>query len=100
MEALSAEAATISYSATGDVFQYIYSVLMTKNHQNFQSRCLVYEFAFTSIFLTILIMVTEELIKEKLWLLPFFMAVATYCYYEKVRRTMRTTIVSYLLKEF
>ena len=77
MEALLAEAATISYSATGDVFQYIYSVLMTKNHQNFQSRCLVYEFAFTSIFLTILIMVTEELIKEKLWLLPFFMAVAT-----------------------
>ena len=28
------------------------------------------------------------------------MAVATYCYYEKVRRTMRTAIVSYLLKYF
>ena len=27
------------------------------------------------------------------------MAVATYCYYEKVRRTMRTGIVSYLLKQ-
>ena len=26
------------------------------------------------------------------------MAVATYCYYEKVRRTMRIAIVSYLLK--
>ena len=26
------------------------------------------------------------------------MAVATYFYYEKVRRTMRTAIVSYLLK--
>ena len=28
------------------------------------------------------------------------MAVASYCYYEKVRRTMRTAIVSYLLKFF
>ena len=28
------------------------------------------------------------------------MAVASYCYYEKVRRTMRTAIVSYLLKCF
>ena len=26
------------------------------------------------------------------------MSMATYCYYEKVRRTMRTAIVSYLLK--
>ena len=28
------------------------------------------------------------------------MAVATYFYYEKVRRTMRTAIASYLLKGF
>ena len=35
--------------------------------------------------------------KNSLWLLPFYMAVATYCYYEKVRRMMRTAIVSYLL---
>ena len=28
------------------------------------------------------------------------MAVASYCYYEKVRRTMRTAIVSYLLEYF
>ena len=35
--------------------------------------------------------------KNYLWLLPFYMAVATYCYYEKVLRTMRTAIVSYLL---
>ena len=28
------------------------------------------------------------------------MAVASYCYYEKVRRTMRIAIVSYLLKYF
>ena len=28
------------------------------------------------------------------------MAVFSYCYYEKVRRTMRTAIISYLLKYF
>ena len=36
--------------------------------------------------------------KSSLWLLPSYMTVATYCYYEKVRRTMHTAIVSYLLK--
>ena len=36
--------------------------------------------------------------KHSPWLLPFYMAVATYSYYEKVRRTMRTAIVPYLLK--
>ena len=39
--------------------------------------------------------------KNYSWLLPFFVAVATYCYYKKVRRTMyrtmRTAIVSHLL---
>ena len=38
--------------------------------------------------------------KNSLWLLPFYKAVATYFYYEKVRRTMRNAIVSYLLKNF
>ena len=33
-------------------------------------------------------------------LIPFYVTVASYCYYEKVRRTMRTAIVSYLLKYF
>ena len=37
--------------------------------------------------------------KNSLWLLPFYMAVATYFYYEKVRRTMRNAIISYFLKE-
>ena len=37
--------------------------------------------------------------ESSLWLLPIYMAVATYCYYEKVGRTMRTAIVLYLLKE-
>ena len=36
--------------------------------------------------------------KNSLWLLPFSLAVATYFYYEKMRRTMRTTIVSYFFK--
>ena len=36
--------------------------------------------------------------KNYLWLLSFYMAVATYFYYKKVRRMMRTPIVSYILK--
>ena len=32
--------------------------------------------------------------KSSLWLLPYYMAVATYFYYEKVSRTMRTATVS------
>ena len=35
--------------------------------------------------------------KSSSWLLLFYMAVATYFHYEKVHRTMRTAIVSYLL---
>ena len=35
--------------------------------------------------------------KKTLWLLPFYMVVSTYFHYEKVRRTMRTVIVSNLL---
>ena len=56
-----AEAATSSYSATGDFVQYIYLVLVAKNHHSIQSRFLVRELPFTAIFLTILIMVTEQL---------------------------------------
>ena len=37
--------------------------------------------------------------KNSSWLLLFYMAVAAYCYYKKVRRTMRSAIVSYLLKQ-
>ena len=36
--------------------------------------------------------------KNSLWLLPFYMVVAFFFYYEKVCRTMRTAIVSKLLK--
>ena len=45
-----AEAATSSYSVTGNFLQYIYSVPVTKNHENNQSRCLVHEFSLTDIF--------------------------------------------------
>ena len=45
-----AEAATGSYSETGDSLQYIYSVLVSKNHRNIRSRCLVQELSFTDIF--------------------------------------------------
>ena len=38
-----AEAATGNYSVTGDSLQYIYSVPVTKNHRNIQSRCLVHD---------------------------------------------------------
>ena len=93
-----AEAATSSYSATDDFLQYIYSVLMTENHQNIRSRCLVHEFSFTVIFNDINHGYRAAILKKNpLWQLPFYMAVATYFDYEKLRRTMRTAIVSYLL---
>ena len=53
------EAATSSYSATGDYLQNIYSVLVTKNHYKIRSRCLVHEYSFT--FLRILMMVAVQL---------------------------------------
>ena len=33
--------------------------------------------------------------KNPFWLLSFYMDVASYCYYEKVRRTIRTAILLY-----
>ena len=69
-----AKAATGSYSVTGDPLHYIYSVPMTKDHRNIRSRCLVHEFSF----------------RDNFWLILFYMVMATYFYYEKVRRTMHT----------
>ena len=45
-----AEATTISYSAIGDFLQYIYSVLVTKNHQKIRFRHLVHKLSFTDVF--------------------------------------------------
>ena len=74
-----AEAATGSYSVTGNSLQYIYSVPVSKNHQNIQSRCLVYEFSFTDIFYDINHGYRAVILKKNsLWLLPFYMVVAIY----------------------
>ena len=45
-----AEAASGSYSVTGDSLQCIYSVPVSKNCRNIQSRFLVHESSFTDIF--------------------------------------------------
>ena len=45
-----AEAATGSYSGTGDSLQFVYSLPGSKNRWNIRSRCLVHEFFFTNIF--------------------------------------------------
>ena len=58
------EAATNSYSPT-DKFRYVYSVLVTKNHQKIWSSCLGHEFSFT-FFLMTLIMATEQLYWRKI----------------------------------
>ena len=42
--------ATSSYSVTGELLQYVYSVLLAKNHQKVWSKCLVHGFFFTDIF--------------------------------------------------
>ena len=92
------EAVTGSYSVTGASLQYIYSVPVTKNHRNIRSRCLVHEFSFTDIFNDINHGYRAAILKKNsLWLLPFYMVMATYFYYENMRRTMRTGIASNLL---
>ena len=45
------EAATSSYSGTGEFLRFVYSVLVAKNYHLIRSRGLVYEFCFTDIFL-------------------------------------------------
>ena len=74
-------------------------MLVAKNQQKIQSRCLVYEFFFTDIFNDIDDGYRVAILQKNfVWLLMLYMAVATYCYYEKVLKTMRSAIVSYLLK--
>ena len=88
------EAATSSYSVTTDFLQHMYSALVAKNHLKIQSRCLVNEFSFKDIFNNINHGYRAAILKKNsLWLLLFYMAVATYCYYEKAHTTMHTAIV-------
>ena len=78
------EAATSSYSATGEFLQYIYSMLVDKNHQTIRSRCLAHGFSFTDILERYWLQ--SSFIKKKfLWLLSIYMDVASYCCYEKGR---------------
>ena len=85
-----AETAIGSYSVTGDSFLYIYSVPVTRNHRNIRSKCLVHEFSITDIFDHINHGYRAAVLKKNsLWLLPFYMVVATFFYYEKVSRTIR-----------
>ena len=95
------EADLSNYFTTSEFLQYIYSVLVAKNHQKIRSGCLVHEFFFTDIFSDINHSYRAALLKKNYsWLLPFHMAVASHCYYEKMHRTLRTAGVSYLLKYF
>ena len=81
------EAATGSYSITGDSLQYIYYVPVTENHRNIRSRCLVHEFSFTVIFNHNNNGYRAAISKKNvLCLLPFYMVVATYLYYGKVQK--------------
>ena len=74
-------------------------MLVAKNHQKFRSRCLVDEFSLTDLFNDINHLYRADLLKKKyFWMPPFFIAVATYCYDKKVRGTMRSVTVSYLLE--
>ena len=76
---------------------YLFCALF-KNHWKIRSRCLVHEFSFTDIFNDINHGYRAPILKKNsLWLLPFYMVVSHFCY-EKVRRTMRTAIVSSHLK--
>ena len=77
------EATTSSYSATDEFLRYIYSVLVSKNHENIQSRCLVHEFSFTDIFLN-----------STLYGCGFLMLLW------KSAQTIGPAIISYLLKYF
>ena len=79
------EAATSSYSTTSKFLQYIYSVFVANNHQKIRSMCLVHEFSFTDIFNDINHGHRAVLLKKNyLWLLPFYMTVASYCYIMKM----------------
>ena len=67
-------------------------MLVAKNHQKIRSRYLVHEFSYPDFFNDINYGYRGAILKKQ-----FF--VAAYCYYEKVRRTMRTVIVWYVLKK-
>ena len=60
-----AEAATSRFSAVGKFLQYIYSLIMAKNHRKIRSRCLVHEFSFKDVFNDINHSLQSSYIEEK-----------------------------------
>ena len=73
-------------------------MLVDKNHQKIRSRCLTHEFSFTYIFNDINYGYKAALLKKKfLWLLSIYMNVASYCYYEKGRKTNARSVSIFIL---
>ena len=94
------DTATSSYSATDDFFLFILCLWQRIIRRSNQG---VYFMNYSSqIFFNDINHGYREvsLKKNSLWLLPFYAVVASYCYYEKVRRKMNTAIASYLLSIF
>ena len=59
-------------------------MLVAKNHCKFRSRCLIHEFSFTDIFNDINHGYKTALFKKKnLWLLSFYMDVASFFLFQK-----------------
>ena len=92
------ETATISYPATGEFLQYIYSMLEDKNNQKIRSKCFAHEFSFTDIFNNINHWYKAALLKKNyLWLLSIYLNVASNSYYEKGRRTNARSLSTFIL---
>ena len=96
-----AEAATSSYSAVVHFLQYIYCGLwlriIRRSDQCVQFICFPSMIFFNNINHGYRAAIMK---KSSFWLLLSYMTAATYCYYDNVRRTMCTTIASYLLQKF
>ena len=91
------ETANSSYSATVNFLQCIYSMLVAKNHHNFQSKCLVYAFSFTDISNDINHGIKAAILKKKSFVSASVVVVATYCCYKKLCRSFCTSVLSYLI---
>ena len=93
-----AEAATSIYSATGDFYNIfilcLWLGIIRRSFLGVQFMNFPSQMFFNAINHDYRAVILK---KKPLWLLLFYMAVATSCYYGQVRKTMRTAIVLYLL---
>ena len=95
-----AEAGNSSYSAAVNFLKYIWCLWLSIIRRSSQGVWFM-KFPSHTFFNDINHSYGTAILKKSyLWLLPSYIAVATYWCYEKVRRTMRTAIVSYLLKHW